>query len=128
MDYSRSETPFGNAHFPEAACIAGLPIPRGARFAARMLELKDVVVNYGHELAHAGRRHHLVGIVLEQHRAAVGIHQDRLPGLGRDFGLRRLRLCSNRWSLGLHGLSLWTSGRCPRRERTGDCQHRDHQY
>ena len=47
MDDSRSETPFGNAHFPEAACIAGLPIPRGARFAARMLELKDVVVNYG---------------------------------------------------------------------------------
>ena len=47
MDYSRSETPFGNAHFPEAACIAGLSIPRGTRFAARMLELKDVVVNYG---------------------------------------------------------------------------------
>ena len=41
-----------------------------------------------HELAHAGRRHQLVGVVLEQHCARIGIHQDRLAGLGGDFGLR----------------------------------------
>ena len=41
-----------------------------------------------HELAHAGGRHEFVGVVLEQHCARIGVHQDRLAGLCGDFGLR----------------------------------------
>ena len=41
----------------------------------------------GHQLGQAGRRQPLIGVVLDDHPAAVGIHQD--PGAGRQLGRRR---------------------------------------
>jgi hypothetical protein len=47
--------------------------------------------DHGHDLAHAGRMHEFVGVLLEQHLAGPGVHQDGLLGPGFERR-RRLRV------------------------------------
>ena len=54
---------------------------------ARLELIKDY--RERHQLCHARRLHRLVGILLEEHRAGIGIDQDCLLRLGRKIGTRR---------------------------------------
>ena len=58
------------------------------------LPLRDLVEDDGdrHELGHAGRLHRLVGVLVEEQRAGLVVHQDRELGLGVEIlGVRDRR-------------------------------------